>query len=49
MVASYVNDRVILVAADTCRMTTNLMFEIWQDCSRVAGGRNMSFSLIKTK
>jgi len=49
MVASYVDDGVILGAADTCRMATNLMLETWQDCTRVAGGRNMSFCLIKTK
>jgi len=49
MVASYVDDGVILVAADTHRMATDLMVETWQDCSRVAEGSNMSFSLIKTK
>jgi len=49
MVTSYIDNGVILVAADTPRMATDMMVEVWDDCRRVAWGRNMDFSSIKTK
>jgi len=48
MVASYVDDGVILVAADSQLMAVSMMVEIWEDCRRVARLRNMDFSSLKT-
>jgi len=48
MVASYVDDGVILVAADSRRMATGMMVDIWEYCRWVARLRNMDFSSLKT-
>jgi len=49
LVSSYVDDRVILVASDSRDLTRYNMAEVFRDCDRVARGRRMGFSAIKTK
>jgi len=49
VVSSYVDDRVILVASVSRDLTRYTMAEIFKDCDRVARGRKMGFSTIKTR
>jgi len=49
VVSSYVDDGVILVASDSRDLTRYMMAELFKDCDRVARGRKMGFSMIKTK
>jgi len=49
VVSSYVDDGVILVASDSRDLTRYTMAELFKDCDRVARGRKMRFSTIKTK
>jgi len=49
VVRSYVDDGVILVASDSRDLTRYTMAELFKDCDRVARGRKMGFSAIKTK
>jgi len=42
--SSYVNDGVILVAADGKDLFRDTLAELFDDCVRVAGGRGMGFS-----
>ena len=49
VLSSYVEDEVILVASDSRNLTTNTMAEWFKDCDRIARGRRMGFSVIKTK
>jgi len=49
VVSSYVDDGVILVASDSRDLTRYTMAELFKDCDRVARGRKMGFSAIKTK
>ena len=49
MVSSYVDDGVILVASVSRDLTRYTMAEIFNNCDRVARGRKMGFSMIKTR
>jgi len=49
VISSYVDDGVILVASDSRDLTRYTMAELFTDCDRVARGRKMGFSTIKTK
>ena len=49
VVSSYVDDGVILVASDSRDLTRYTMAEVFKDCDRIARGRKMGFSAIKTK
>jgi len=49
VVSSYVDDGVILVASDSRDLTRYTMAELFKDCDRIARGRKMGFSVIKTK
>lgn len=49
MVISYVDDGTILVVAESMDMAKHGLVEAYEDCNRVAVGRGMRFSAIKTK
>ena len=49
VVSSYMDDGGILVASDSRDLTRYTMAELFEDCDRVARGRKMGFSAIKTK
>ena len=49
LVSSYVDNEIILVASDSRDLTRYTMAELLKDCDRVARGRRMAFSAIKTK
>jgi len=49
VVSSYMDDGVILVASDSRDLTRYTMAELFKDCDRIARGRKMGFSAIKTK
>jgi len=49
VVSSFVDDGVILVASDSRDLTRYTMTELFKDCDRIARGRKMGFSAIKTK
>jgi len=49
VVSSYVDDGVILVAFNSRDLTRYTMAELFKDCDRIARGRKMRFSTIKTK
>jgi len=49
VISSFVDDGVILVASDSRDLTRYTMEELFMDCDRIAKGRNMGFSAIKTK
>jgi len=49
VVSSFVDDGVILVASDSRDLTRYTMAELFKDCDRIARGRKMGFSAIKTK
>ena len=49
IVSSYVDDEVVLVAADTRDCARDMLVDTYRDCCRVASGRGMGFSVLKTK
>jgi len=49
VVSSFLDDGVILVASDSRDLTRYTMAELFKDCNRIARGRKMGFSTIKTK
>lgn len=49
IVVSYVDGAAIMVAADSMQGAVNGMIEVFEDCHRIASGRGMGFSAIKTK
>jgi len=49
VISSYVDDVVIIVASDSRDLTRYTMAELFKDYDRVARGRRMGFSAIKTK
>jgi len=49
VISSFVDDGVILVASDSRDLTRYTMAELFKDCDRIARGRHMGFSAIKTK
>jgi len=46
---SYVDDGVVAVAGESVLAVRNRLEEVFEDCSRVARGRHMGFSGLKTK
>ena len=48
VVSIYVDDGVMLVASDSRDLTRYMMAELFKDCDRVARGRKIGFSAIKT-